>query len=184
MNLRIFIIFSFIFAYAASPAFCEEPEAWLTIEGGVITVEYESSVSLKAVNSKLNRRGMFSNGFFSSESSADTPEGEVAERLERLLKRAEEILDMYPPKMKLVVKIFAEDDSLQDAYFRIFGTRPGYRAFYIHEYGTIYTSEYGISDSVIIHEMAHAIIDNYFSANPPPKVGEILSTYVDMHLDD
>ena len=64
------------------------------------------------------------------------------------------------------------------------GARQRYQAFYIYQYMTIYTSEESISDSVMSHEMAHAVIDSYFSANPPPKVAEILATYVDVHLEE
>ena len=91
---------------------------------------------------------------------------------------------MYPPNFKLAIKIFKDDDALALAYFRMMGAHQHYQAFYIYQYRTIYTSEYTISDSVMSHEMAHAVIDNYFSANPPPKVAEILATYVDVHLEE
>ena len=40
-----------------------------------------------------------------------------------------------------------------------------------------------ISDSVMAHEMAHAVIDNYFNVIPPEKTAELLATYVDSHLE-
>ena len=185
MKLKTISLFIYISICAIRPAFCEEGSDWLKIETNYFTVEYQSSVSLKTVAARLNTRGFFSSGFFgSSSSSAATPEEEVAQRLDRLLKRAEELLDMYPPKLKITIKIFTDSSALDDAYFKMFGGRPGYKAFHIYQYQTIYTSEETISDSVIIHEMGHSIVDNYFSTNPPPKVSELLATYVDMHLED
>ena len=66
---------------------------------------------------------------------------------------------------------------------RIFGKPGDFKAFYVYKYNTIYTSESDIEDSVIIHEMAHAIIDHYFSVIPPETVGEVLAAYVDAHLE-
>jgi len=173
-----------VYSCAITASFCEEPAVWLTAGSNCFTVEYESSVDLDTVAHRLNERGLFSGGFFGSEhAAAATPTEEIGRRLDRLLKRAEEILNMYPPELKITVKIFKDDSFLAEAYFRMFGTRQDYKAFYVYQYSTIYTSEYSISDSVIIHEMAHAIVDNYFSANPPPKVAEILATYVDVHLE-
>lgn len=185
MNLKVIILSICIFVWALPPVFCEEKSEWLTLRSNYFTIEYESSVNMKSVLSKLNQRGLFSGGFLgSSSSSATTPAEEVAQRLDALLKRVEGILDMYPPNLKLAIKIFNDSGSLEDAYFRMLGTRKEYQAFYIYEYRTIFTSAYTISDSVMSHEMAHAVIDDYFSANPPPKIAEILATYVDAHLED
>jgi predicted Zn-dependent protease len=48
--------------------------------------------------------------------------------------------------------------------------------------GTIYTSEQDISDSVIAHEIGHAVVDHFFTVKPPEKIGEMLAQYVDVHL--
>lgn len=185
MNLKVIILSICISLWAISPTFCEENSEWLTVRSNYFTIEYHGSVNMKSVLSKLNRRGLFSGGFFGSSSSCPTtPAEEVVQRLDALLKRVEGILDMYPPNLKLTIKIFDDSSSLEEAYFRMLGTRKECEAFYIYEYKTIFTSAYTISDSVMSHEMGHAVIDNYFSTNPPPKVAEILATYVDAHLED
>lgn len=191
------LLFCVFLAHEAPPVFCEpagsegsqpsgdESGKWLTIESGHLLIEYENSVNLKTVARRLNKRGLISSGFFSSDDAfASTPENRVAQIADRLLRRSEEILDMYPPDLKLTIKIFNTESSLKEEYFRMFGAHRDYEAFYAHQYRTIYTSEYSISDSVIIHEMAHAVVDTYFSVKPPPKVSEVLATYVDVHLED
>ena len=46
----------------------------------------------------------------------------------------------------------------------------------------------GVTDpndaNVLAHEMGHAVVDHYFQAVPSEKIGEMLATYVDLHLDE
>ena len=85
--------------------------------------------------------------------------------------------------MELKIKIFRNREELSQEYTRLFGATQRYKSFYIHSLETIYTSMQDISDSVIAHEMAHAVIDNYFQVIPPEKTAELLATYVDSHLE-
>lgn len=54
----------------------------------------------------------------------------------------------------------------------------------MHGFNTIYSSMQDVSDSNISHEMAHAVIDDYFKVAPPEKTAELLAVYVDSHLDE
>lgn len=184
-------------AWAAPSTFCEaaygaesypskgESPGWVTIQSEYFTIEYEDTVDIKSVVSRLSRRGILSGSFlWSDRSTSSAPEDKIAGMVDKLLKRAEETLNMYTPGLKLTLKIFNERSSLENAYFRMFGTRKDYDAFYVYENRTIYTSRYSVSDSVIIHEMAHAVVDDYFLVKPPPKVSELLATYVDAHCED
>jgi hypothetical protein len=93
------------------------------------------------------------------------------------------VLDMHPKTPKIKIKIFKDRYGLNEEFAKIFDKPGDHKSFYIYEHNAIYTSESDIEDSVIIHEMAHAIIDHYFSVIPPETVGEILATYVDAHLE-
>ena len=156
---------------------------WFVIKGANFTVYCEQTTDLKNISDKLTRRSLFTAGVYDPNPTS-APSNKVAYRLNMLFKRAKEILDMYPEIKGLKVKIFKDRSALDDEYARIFGTREDYKSFYVHKLKTVYTSEEDISDSVVAHEMAHAIIDNYFVVVPPPKVSEILASYVDMHLEE
>jgi hypothetical protein len=41
-----------------------------------------------------------------------------------------------------------------------------------------------VTDSQIAHEMAHAVIDDYFKVIPPERTAEFLAVYVDSHLEE
>jgi hypothetical protein len=91
---------------------------------------------------------------------------------------------MYPRNDKLLIKIYKSLSELDGVYLEIFQDEKSYYAFYIHKFNTVFACEEKISESVMAHEMAHAIIDHYFPILPPRKVQEILATYVDYHLKD
>ena len=55
-------------------------------------------------------------------------------------------------------------------------------AYYEHKTKTIQISIDNVSDGVFAHEVAHAIISQYFSSPPPSKAQEILTQYVDKYL--
>lgn len=143
----------------------------------------DKSVDLEFVSRKLNERGLLVSGTYGSDPGSG-PSQKLAYTLDGLLRRAKEVLGMFSNIPDLSVRIFKNKEELDGEYFRIFGTRESYKSFYVHAYRTIYASENSISDSVIVHEMAHAVIDNYFSVVPPTKVAEVLASYVDLHLEE
>ncbi len=65
----------------------------------------------------------------------------------------------------------------------MFTTRTNFKSFYIHSFESIFTNEQDFIDSVIAHELGHAVIDHYFAVPPPSQMAELMATYVDSHLD-
>lgn len=156
---------------------------WLTIKTRYFDIYYQQDVDLQTVARNLARRGLFLSGVYGP-NPASAPSEKVAYRMDRIMKRVKEILGMNPDMSMLKIKIFKDRDALNEEYNKIFNTKPDYKSFYIYKYDTIYTSEEDISDSVISHEMGHAVVDHYFSMIPPEKVRELLASYVDAHLDE
>ncbi|MFA5271909.1 MAG: hypothetical protein WC412_06195 [Candidatus Omnitrophota bacterium] len=52
-------------------------------------------------------------------------------------------------------------------------------SIYVPSQNTIHVSLKDLSVGMLSHEMAHALISNYFVVAPPPKVQEILAGYVE-----
>jgi len=167
---------------AASSQNSAGDKSWFTIQSGYMTIYCNQDVDLKAVAKKLSRRGLFTARVYDP-NPVSAPAQRIAYMLDRLLKRAKEILDMWPANMNLNVRIYKDREALSNEYGRIFGVNAEYKAFYIFRYNTIYISEEDMSDSVIAHEMGHAIVDHYFSVIPPEKIREMLASYVDVHLE-
>lgn len=157
--------------------------SWTTIRSSYFTIYLESDVSLKRVLSRINTRGFYI-GVSRRVDSLAGPEERIAHRMDLLLERVEKVLDTYPDIANIKVKIFKNRKDLQDEFYSITMRRDPVHSFYVYRYNTIYTSEADINDSVIAHEMGHAVVDHHFQSVPSEKVGEMLATYVDLHLDE
>ena len=155
---------------------------WSSIKTAYFTIYYKPEVNLGRVERKISRRRFYVDTGYNPRRSSSTEE-KVAHKIDILFKRAQEILDMRPRNMHPNIKIFKTQGELNDAYYKIFRTREKPISFYVYKHDTIYTCEESISDSVIAHEMGHAIVDHYFVILPPERVKEILAQYVDKHLD-
>lgn len=82
------------------------------------------------------------------------------------------------------IKIFPDQQSLNEEFFAIFGRDFSERAFYVHEKSTLYFSFEDLTLGVLVHEMAHMIMSNYFVVPPSEKLQEILSGYAEYHFRD
>ena len=195
---------AYLFSFYASPIFGEYMEAmnqemasndpasagedagvpiprFATIESRHFTVYYRPGADLDRMARRLKKKMSY---FGTSGAYGGTAGENIAGRMDALLARAKEVLDMYPKMPRLNIRIFGTREELGGEYRKIFGETKNHRSFYIHKQKTIYTSEADISDSVIAHEMAHAIIDHYFAVIPSGKASEVLASYVDLHLGD
>ncbi len=161
-----------------------DSQEWFSIRSAYLTIYYTPEVNLKRLERLLRtryipvtaaRRDLFTN-------RANPVTDRISSRLDLVFLRAEEILGMYP-QMDLKIKIFKNRNQVKDEYYKIYKTYENYASFYAHRMETIYTSEQDISDSVVAHEMGHAVVDHYFSVKPPQKIGEMLAQYVDIHLE-
>jgi len=94
----------------------------------------------------------------------------ASSRIDRIISRVEAILDMWPENFN--VHLYLHRGAL----------KPNEVAFYEYKTKSLNISVDYASDGVLAHEVAHAIINQYFATPPPSKVQEILSQYVDKHL--
>lgn len=161
----------------------ESVESWPSFQSAYFTVYHEPDVNLKRVLNRLSTRGIPQEKNPPSYAFGGL-EAKVAYRLDRIFSRAKEILGATPAGVHINIRIFKNRKGLNDKYCLLSRRSDSCKSFYVYRYNTIYTSEQDITDSLIAHEMAHALIDNYFSTTPPEEMAEILATNVDLHLDD
>lgn len=108
----------------------------------------------------------------------------VAIKCDMILLRSEQILDMYPADFHVNIVFFKSTKMLIDAYEEIMGERLDLYSFYVYENNTIYTTESRVNQNVLAHEIGHALVNHYFIVRPPATVRELLSQYIDVHLED
>ena len=160
-----------------------DSDSWTTIRSSYFTIYLEPDVNLKRVLSRINIRSFYTPAGRRVNSLAGLEE-KIGYRMDLILEQVKKVLDIYPASTNIKVKIFKRRKDLQDEYCRITMRPSPVRSFYVYQYNTIYTSEADINDSVIAHEMGHAAVDGHFQVVPSEKIGEMLATYVDLHLED
>lgn len=158
---------------------------WQRIETKHTIVQYERIKDLKDFDSNIDYSAdgfSFSNLFSAGDS--DNPAGSLTRKLDSLYERVQQILDMRGMLKKVRINIYSNRKRLHEAYLSITGQECRIKAWYIFEVNTVYITNDDVDKGIIAHEMAHSIIDHYFSVRPPEATAEILATYVDQHLDD
>jgi hypothetical protein len=103
--------------------------------------------------------------------------------LDALFVWANNVLDMQVSSYKGTIKITLDGSQLKELYRRLYGIDPrSDKAFYIWETNTLYICSTDFTKEILGHEMAHAIISNFFVVQPPAKVAEVLAGYIEYEL--
>ena len=158
---------------------------WQRIETKHTIIQYETVEDLKDFDSNIDYSPdgfSFSNLFSAGDS--DDPAGSLAGKLDSLYERVQRILDMRGMLKKVRINIYSNRKKLHEVYHSITGQECRVKAWYIFEVNTVYITNDYVDEGIIAHEMAHSIIDHFFSVRPPEATAEILATYVDRHLED
>ncbi|MDP8265852.1 MAG: hypothetical protein P9M07_02765 [Candidatus Aceula meridiana] len=151
-----------------------------------LTIKYSPNIRLRTVNKRLS---LYFRDFVLDRKRPrkfENDEIEIAFKLNKIRRKVMSILDMRPPEMKISVKIFKNQNELDNFYYSLFHSSNTRRiiSFYIHSHKTIYTTERAISSELIAHEMAHAVLRHYFRVRPPTNVDELMAQYAETHLHD
>ena len=91
-------------------------------------------------------------------------------------------LDMNLYSLQGNLKICRNREHLNSVYEAIFDRKLNTGSFYINDLNTIYISADDFTKEILGHEIAHMIISHYFVVQPPQKVAEILSGYIEYQL--
>ena len=92
-------------------------------------------------------------------------------RVDEITDRVRSLLDMYPNPFHFEIDLEPQQSGQPVAH-------------YSHPQKAISVSAERVTDGILAHEIAHAVINNSFSQPPPEKAQEIMAQYVDKHLWD
>ncbi len=167
-----FFSFSLLFTTPVSAA-----DDWKVFEANCCSIKYQTDEHLRNFTFRIG-------GFkFTSEGLDDNP-ANVKIKVDDVMGKVQSILDMHPADLHISILLYPDHSTL-DRIFRQFtstGNTP--IAFYSHKTKSIYVDISSVTDGVLGHEIAHAVINFYFVTPPPAKMQEILAQYVDLHLWD
>ena len=157
---------------------------WKRLETKHTIIKYMTFEDLRKFDSNIDYspggwslKSMFSAG------DSKNPAGSIATKLDALYEKVQGILGMRGKIKKVIIRVYPNTKELHKAYFSITGRKCHIRGWYIFEINTIYLNNDDVHEGILAHEMAHSIIDHYFSVRPPKNTAEILARYVDQHLE-
>jgi hypothetical protein len=90
-------------------------------------------------------------------------------RVDEMVERVESLLELYPSELRVEIRILPKH-------------KEGPPGFYSHQTKNITVFLDTLTDGMLAHELAHAVISASFDVPPPQKAQEILAQYVDQHL--
>lgn len=159
-------------AFALIPGSAQEP----LLETRYATVVFKNEADLYEFGRKLGGPG--------SMVSRENPNvhAHIKESVDRIVFRVKVLLDMHPEQMRFTVHLHPTDKGLMEAYKGLGAMGDPPIAFYSHKSRTIHLGVRNMTDGVFAHEVAHAVINFYFTVPPPAQMQEILAQYVDKHL--
>lgn len=103
-------------------------------------------------------------------------------RVDKIVEMTRSLLDMHPLNLRFTIALYRTRSELNASYRALgMGGAPP-PAYYYHRTRTIAISIEEVSDRILAHEIAHAIICTYFGLPPPARMQEILAQHVDKYL--
>lgn len=142
-------------------------------------IKYADNAQLKTFTKKV---GGNSYGFSFGRKSSGTPEETARKKVNLLIGRVQEILDMRPSSLHFTIELHDSPQQVQAIYLKQYGRKVDFIAFYSPGTETVYFAANKMRRTVIAHEIAHAIIDRYFDKAPPVKIHELLAQFVEKQL--
>ena len=164
-------------------------DGWISIQGESITILCSPDADIRKLEARLRERDVPVNQEYRTllSNRSLSMKDRLKARIEIILLRVKDILGMDPTDLHVRIKIFKTRKEMNAAYALMFNEKVfryrNLKSFYVHHFKSIYTNEQDILDSVMAHELGHAVIDHYFSVPPPSRMAELMAIYVDAQLD-
>ena len=144
-------------------------ERWLSLKTKYARINYLERASLQALGRALNPLVVGSGG------TAAT----IGSHLDTLFREVQTLLDMRTVTARFSLTVYADRQQMKAALKETLGEGQQRRAWYSHKQKTIFVSADQLSENVLAHEIAMAVIYQYMKVPPPRTTAKILAAYVD-----
>ena len=168
-------------AFMAHAAFADTGKFPLVAEGEYFSIYAPDEVDMGDLLARLNYRHFLQVDSF-LEAREDDPRGLLSKTLDALYLQASDVLGIHIYSFHGDLEVFPDKIALHIFFKDFLNQDLQERSYYLHEANTIYISYKDLTLGMLGHEIAHAIISNYFVVLPSAQVQEILSGYVEYSL--
>ncbi len=158
--------------------------AWLParaseIQGQYATIEYSDMETLEDFNYEL-----YMGRLKGRLKQSDTIEEEVKNKIDLIVARVIQILDMRPSDLKFKIVVRGSKQEVSDDFKRIYGSDVNYIAFYSPSKNIVFYYAGKASLQVVAHEIGHVVAEHYFQVSPPARIHEVMAQYAEKHITD
>ena len=169
-----------IWMFTAQTAFAQDPGKLIS-DSQYFSVYSQGAIDEFSLLTKLNYNYLVYGDTMVGKTNSDIANA-LAKNLDALYLEVSDILDIHIYNYKGVIVIVPDQAALAQLLKKQFDLDFKERSIYYHEKSTIFISAADLTVGMLGHEMAHALISNFFIVPPPPKVQEVLSGYVEYTL--
>lgn len=149
-----------------------------TLESRYFDVTFKSGVEKSDVLRKIRLKAYRHLDAMSMSDSGGVEEM-LKDTLDEIYLEVQDVLDIRLESLRIKLVIVADMDALDGVIESYYGRTAHVPSFYFFERNTLYIAASELNAGMLAHEIAHAIISNYFPVPPPTKIQEILSGYAE-----
>ena len=180
---HILICLALAFGLGLSPAIAQQENNVPPLaDGQYFSIYADSPVDAYSISSKLNFDYLVF-GDSLAKGASDDQKQILVKTIDGLYLEVSDIIDIHMYSFKGIIRVLPDKQSLADLIKTVFNRDFNERSLYFFEKNTIFISQADLTLGMLGHEIAHAIISNFFVVPPPPKVQEILCGYVEYSLN-
>ncbi len=183
-RILIFAVMLFLLS-SALVIFCQTQsrEGNEEVSSGYAKIFCESSETLRLFNKRI-KLGFLNSLLRSRIEKELSVEGQVSGKVDAIVERVEAVLDMHPKKFRFFLYVLPDADKVRALYKKKYYQEVEFIAFYAPAERAIYIAADKAKSVVLAHEIAHAIIDQFFGVVAPAKIHELLAQYVEENFEE
>ncbi len=178
------ILFTFfLLCHSVSGSSLAQPQAQEKISSRYATISYQGEPLLRSFNKriKLGSLDYLLKRRISGELSL---QDQVSGKVDIIVERVETMLEMHPKNFRVDIIVVRSTDDVRALYKQKYRRDIEFLAFYSPSEKSIYISADEARSNILAHELAHAVIDQYFGVAAPVKIHELLAGYVSENFEE
>jgi hypothetical protein len=152
-----------------------------TLETRYATIIYDNDDLLREFNKGVRLQGL---SYLMGGRSNLTVADEVRNKVDIIAERVQMVLEMYVKTLKFKIVLLSSVREVRRVYRERYGRDANFISFFSPGERTIYLSTDDVELRIFAHEVAHAVVDQYFRVSPSVKIHEMLAKYAETHLED